>query len=131
MTPGEVSSITSTSQYAYDGRPDRPAGVPQGAQVKWEVELISFEKQQDWERAEPDVKIERAGMSALHHNRHMLHSLTPALSMVRPLQVRQQTRQLCAHGHQAGWVYAMKLCGKARKSEQLYSSVGCCGLQGS
>ncbi|KAL3145165.1 hypothetical protein ABBQ38_001764 [Trebouxia sp. C0009 RCD-2024] len=61
MTPGEVSSITSSSQYAYDGRPDRPAGVPHGAQVKWDVELISFEKQQDWERAEPDVKIERAG----------------------------------------------------------------------
>lgn len=62
MTPGEVSSITSSSQYAYDGRPDRPAGVPHGAQVKWDVELISFEKQQDWERAEPDVKIERAGI---------------------------------------------------------------------
>lgn len=61
MTPGEVSSITSTSQYAYDGRPDRPAAVPNGAQVKWEVELISFEKQQDWERAEPDVKIKHAG----------------------------------------------------------------------
>lgn len=61
MTPGEVSTITSTSQYAYDGRPDRPGAVPLGAKVEWEVELISFEKQQDWERAEPDVKISHAG----------------------------------------------------------------------
>ena len=61
MTPGEVSLITSTSQYAYDGRPDRPPGVPEGAKVEWEVELISFQKQPDWERAEPDAKIKHAG----------------------------------------------------------------------
>ncbi len=61
MTPGEVSLITSTSQYAYDGRPDRPSGVPEGAKVEWEVELISFQKQPDWERAEPDAKIKHAG----------------------------------------------------------------------
>ena len=61
MTPGEVSLITSTSQYAYDGRPDRPPRVPEGAKVEWEVELISFQKQPDWERAEPDAKIKHAG----------------------------------------------------------------------
>ncbi|KAA6416871.1 MAG: peptidyl-prolyl isomerase PASTICCINO1 [Trebouxia sp. A1-2] len=61
MTPGEVSLITSTSQYAYDGRPDRPPGMPEGAKVEWEVELISFQKQPDWERAEPDAKIKHAG----------------------------------------------------------------------
>ena len=61
MTPGEVSLITSTSQYAYDGRPDRPPGVPEGAKVEWEVELISFQRQPDWERAEPDAKITHAG----------------------------------------------------------------------
>ena len=61
MTPGEVSLITSTSQYAYDGRPDRPPDVHQGASIKWELELVSFQKQQDWERAEPDAKIKHAG----------------------------------------------------------------------
>lgn len=61
MTPGEVSLITSTSQYAYDGRPDRPPDVTQGASIKWELELVSFEKQQDWERAEPNAKIKHAG----------------------------------------------------------------------
>lgn len=65
MTPGEVSTITSSSQYAYDGRADRPATVPLGAKVEWEVELISFEQQQDWERAEPDVKITHAGIPAV------------------------------------------------------------------
>ena len=70
MTPGEVSTITSTSQYAYDGRPDRPDTVPLGAMVEWEVELISFEKQQDWERAEPDVKIEHAGSAGISISIH-------------------------------------------------------------
>ena len=65
MTPGEVSTITSSSQYAYDDRPDRPSAVPMGAKVEWELELISFEKQQDWERAEPDVKIEHAGVAGI------------------------------------------------------------------
>ena len=63
MTPGEVSTITSTSQYAYDGRPDRPQTVPEGAKVEWELELISFQKQPDWERADPDDKIQQAGMA--------------------------------------------------------------------
>ncbi|KAL0030965.1 hypothetical protein WJX79_005290 [Trebouxia sp. C0005] len=61
MTPGEVALITVPSQYAYDGRPDRPPGMPEGAKVEWEVELISFQKQPDWERAEPDAKIKHAG----------------------------------------------------------------------
>jgi len=56
--------ITSTSQYAYDGRPDRPEALPEGAKVEWELELISFQKQPDWERAEPDAKIKHAGMQA-------------------------------------------------------------------
>lgn len=61
MTPGEVSLITSTSQFAYDGRSDRPEAVPEGAKVEWEVELISFQKQPNWDRAEPDAKIKHAG----------------------------------------------------------------------
>lgn len=76
MTPGEVSTITSTSQYAYDGRPDRPDAVPLGAKVEWEVELISFEKQQDWERAEPDVKIEHAGSTGIAVSIHRWFRLT-------------------------------------------------------
>lgn len=60
MTCGEISRITSTGQFAYEGRQDRPAHVPEGSSVEWEVELVSFEKQQDWERAPADVKIERA-----------------------------------------------------------------------
>ncbi len=71
MTPGEISLIASTSQYAYDGRPDKPSGVPEGAKVEWEVELISFQKQPDWERAEPDAKIKHAGMQTLRNfHRH-------------------------------------------------------------
>ncbi|KAL3678473.1 hypothetical protein R1sor_021429 [Riccia sorocarpa] len=47
MLPGEISVITSTSQYAYDNFP-RPPGVPEGAFVAWEVELIDFVKTKDW-----------------------------------------------------------------------------------
>ena len=65
MTPGEVSTITSISRFAYDGRADRPKAVPEGSKVEWEIELIGFEKQQDWERAEPNAKIKRAGMPSV------------------------------------------------------------------
>lgn len=61
MTCGEVSRISSSSRYAYDGRQDRPPQVPEGSSVEFEVELISFEKQPDWDRAPPDAKIQRAG----------------------------------------------------------------------
>lgn len=61
MTCGEVSRISSSSRYAYDGRQDRPPEVPEGSSVDFEVELVSFEKQPDWERAPPDAKIQRAG----------------------------------------------------------------------
>ncbi|KAL2610005.1 hypothetical protein R1flu_028578 [Riccia fluitans] len=47
MLPGEISVITSTSKYAYDKFP-RPPGVPEGAFVAWEVELIDFVKNKDW-----------------------------------------------------------------------------------
>ncbi|CAM6085286.1 unnamed protein product [Calypogeia fissa] len=47
MLPGEISLVNSTSTYAYD-KFARPAMVPEGASVKWEVELISFDKRKDW-----------------------------------------------------------------------------------
>ncbi|BBN20032.1 FK506-binding protein 4/5 [Marchantia polymorpha subsp. ruderalis] len=47
MLPEEISVVTSTSKYAYDNF-TRPASVPEGALVQWEVELLSFEKMKDW-----------------------------------------------------------------------------------
>ena len=67
MTCGEVSHISSSSRYAYDGRQDRPQEVPEGSSVEFEVELVSFEKQPDWERAPPDAKIQRAGKQCRHN----------------------------------------------------------------
>ena len=72
MTPGEISTITSISRFAYDGRADRPAAVLEGSKVEWELELISFEKQQDWERAEPNAKIKRAGIPCVTPSRQCL-----------------------------------------------------------
>ena len=48
-------------RYAYDGRPDRPPDLPEGAAVDFEVELISFERQPHWQNEEPDKKIRHAG----------------------------------------------------------------------
>ncbi|KAG6430648.1 hypothetical protein SASPL_108720 [Salvia splendens] len=47
MLPGEIASVTCPPDYAYDKFP-RPANVPQGAYVKWEIELLDYEKQKDW-----------------------------------------------------------------------------------
>ena len=62
MTAGEVALISSSAQFAYEGRADRPQAVPLGAKVEWEVQLVSFEKQPDWERVEPDAKIKHSGV---------------------------------------------------------------------
>lgn len=47
MLPGETSLVTCPPDYAYDKFP-RPAEVPEGAHVQWEIELLDYEKQKDW-----------------------------------------------------------------------------------
>ncbi|KAJ7558926.1 hypothetical protein O6H91_04G061800 [Diphasiastrum complanatum] len=47
MLPGELALVSSVSGFAYDKFP-RPDGVPDGANVQWEVELLSFEAVKDW-----------------------------------------------------------------------------------
>ncbi|KAK6120312.1 hypothetical protein DH2020_046003 [Rehmannia glutinosa] len=47
MLPGEIALVTCPPDYAYDKFP-RPAEVPQGAYIQWEIELLDYEKQKDW-----------------------------------------------------------------------------------
>ncbi|KAK4800922.1 hypothetical protein SAY86_021409 [Trapa natans] len=47
MLPGEVALVTCPPDYAYDKFP-RPANVPEGAHIQWEIELLGFEMPQDW-----------------------------------------------------------------------------------
>ncbi|KAL1549178.1 G1/S-specific cyclin pas1 [Salvia divinorum] len=47
MLPGEIALVTCPPDYAYDKFP-RPANVPLGAYVQWEIELLDYEKQKDW-----------------------------------------------------------------------------------
>ncbi|KAK8946302.1 Peptidyl-prolyl cis-trans isomerase PASTICCINO1 [Platanthera guangdongensis] len=47
MLPGEISLVTCPPDYAYD-RFERPANVPEGAYVQWEIELVGFETPKDW-----------------------------------------------------------------------------------
>ncbi|KAK4601126.1 hypothetical protein RGQ29_010629 [Quercus rubra] len=47
MLPGEIALVTCPPDYAYDKFP-RPANVPEGAHVQWEIELLSFEMPKDW-----------------------------------------------------------------------------------
>ncbi|PSS32648.1 Peptidyl-prolyl cis-trans isomerase [Actinidia chinensis var. chinensis] len=47
MLPGEMALVTSPLDYAYDKFP-RPANVPEGAHVQWEIELLGFEMPKDW-----------------------------------------------------------------------------------
>lgn len=47
MLPGEVSLVTCPPDYAYD-KFQRPANVPEGAYVQWEIELLDFELSKDW-----------------------------------------------------------------------------------
>ncbi|URD80835.1 FKBP-type peptidyl-prolyl cis-trans isomerase [Musa troglodytarum] len=42
MLPGEISLVTCPPDYAYD-KFTRPAIVPEGAHVQWEIELLDFE----------------------------------------------------------------------------------------
>ncbi|CAA3003163.1 peptidyl-prolyl cis-trans isomerase PASTICCINO1 [Olea europaea subsp. europaea] len=44
MLPGERALVTCPSDYAYDKFP-RPANVPLGANLQWEIELLDYEKQ--------------------------------------------------------------------------------------
>ncbi|KAF7827724.1 peptidyl-prolyl cis-trans isomerase PASTICCINO1 [Senna tora] len=47
MLPGEVALVTCPPDYAYDKFP-RPANVPEGADIQWEIELLGFEMPKDW-----------------------------------------------------------------------------------
>jgi len=47
MLPGEKSVVTCPPDFAYDKFP-RPANVPEGAHVQWEIELLGFEMPKDW-----------------------------------------------------------------------------------
>ncbi|KAG6523945.1 hypothetical protein ZIOFF_013833 [Zingiber officinale] len=47
MLPGEIALVTSPPDYAYD-KFSRPANVPEGAHVQWEIELLGFEMPKDW-----------------------------------------------------------------------------------
>ncbi|XP_064947156.1 peptidyl-prolyl cis-trans isomerase PASTICCINO1-like isoform X2 [Musa acuminata AAA Group] len=47
MLPGEISLVTCPPDYAYD-KFTRPATVPEGAHVQWEIELLDFEMPKDW-----------------------------------------------------------------------------------
>ncbi|KFK34648.1 hypothetical protein AALP_AA5G173000 [Arabis alpina] len=47
MVPGEIALVTCPPDYAYDKFP-RPPGVPEGAHVQWEIELLGFETPRDW-----------------------------------------------------------------------------------
>lgn len=47
MLPGEKSIVTCPPDFAYDKFP-RPANVPEGAYVQWEIELLGFEMPKDW-----------------------------------------------------------------------------------
>ncbi|RVW58796.1 Peptidyl-prolyl cis-trans isomerase PASTICCINO1 [Vitis vinifera] len=47
MLPGEIALVTCPPDYAYDKFP-RPANVPEGAHVQWEIELLGFEMPKDW-----------------------------------------------------------------------------------
>ncbi|CAN4114755.1 unnamed protein product [Withania somnifera] len=47
MLPGEVSLVTCPPDYAYD-KFERPANVPAGAYVQWEIELLNFNTPKDW-----------------------------------------------------------------------------------
>ncbi|KAG6640123.1 hypothetical protein I3843_10G141800 [Carya illinoinensis] len=47
MLPGEIALVTCPPDYAYDKFP-RPANVPEGAHIEWEIELLGFEMPKDW-----------------------------------------------------------------------------------
>ncbi|PON41328.1 Peptidyl-prolyl cis-trans isomerase PASTICCINO [Trema orientale] len=47
MLPGEIALVTCPPDYAYDKFP-RPANVPEGAHIQWEIELLGFEMPKDW-----------------------------------------------------------------------------------
>lgn len=48
MLPGEIALVTCPPDYAYDKFP-RPADVPEGALVQWEIELLGFEMPKEWD----------------------------------------------------------------------------------
>ncbi|KAK1563594.1 hypothetical protein Q3G72_029727 [Acer saccharum] len=47
MLPGELALVTCPPDYAYDKFP-RPANVPEGAHIQWEIELLGFEMPREW-----------------------------------------------------------------------------------
>ncbi|KAJ9190123.1 hypothetical protein P3X46_001353 [Hevea brasiliensis] len=47
MLPGEIALVTCPPDYAYD-KFQRPANIPEGAHIQWEIELLGFEMPKDW-----------------------------------------------------------------------------------
>ncbi|KAF3449037.1 hypothetical protein FNV43_RR09761 [Rhamnella rubrinervis] len=47
MLPEEIAQVTCPPDYAYDKFP-RPANVPEGAHILWEIELLGFDMPKDW-----------------------------------------------------------------------------------
>ncbi|KAB2630577.1 peptidyl-prolyl cis-trans isomerase PASTICCINO1 [Pyrus ussuriensis x Pyrus communis] len=47
MVPEEIALVTCPPDYAYDKFP-RPANVPEGVHIQWEIELLGFEMPKDW-----------------------------------------------------------------------------------
>ncbi|XP_042512002.1 peptidyl-prolyl cis-trans isomerase PASTICCINO1 isoform X2 [Macadamia integrifolia] len=47
MLPGEMALVTCPPDYAYD-KFARPANVPEGAHIQWEIELLDFTMPRDW-----------------------------------------------------------------------------------
>ncbi|KAF9591823.1 hypothetical protein IFM89_008473 [Coptis chinensis] len=47
MLPREIALVTCPPDYAYD-KFERPASVPKGAHIQWEIELLGFETPKDW-----------------------------------------------------------------------------------
>jgi hypothetical protein len=64
MLPGERARVTAAARHAYDAAPPgrwaRPAGLPAGAAVEWELQLLSFERPVNWYQAEPEAILAEA-----------------------------------------------------------------------
>lgn len=93
MSPGEVLRISSTSRYASDGRQDPPPEVSEGSSAEFDVELISVEKQADWERAPPDAKIQHAGERCNMHSHCTKATLRPHKTQYCILSSTQSSEQ--------------------------------------
>ncbi|KAL4447985.1 hypothetical protein ABPG75_005204 [Micractinium tetrahymenae] len=61
MLRGEVSALTSTWRFAYEGRQDAPKGLQPGTPVEYEVELLDFEKEPSQHALAGEERLQRGG----------------------------------------------------------------------